>query len=225
MSIKEPRHAFATAAISVDDDPAAQAFSNFDVVCDAVKVASHTEIFSDEASFNHYPGEHYRLLAGLLTVLRPKQLIDLGTFTGMSARVMLDYGDHESQITTYDICDWDKVSAGTHLTRDDFRSERIKQYNCDLSKDNAWSEHKKAFENSQFIMLDGPKDDTFETFMLNCIATCEFQETTYLFMDDIKFQNQLGNWRNIQSPKIDLTSFGHFSGSGLVNITDGLKMA
>ena len=27
----------------------------------------------------------------------------------------------------------------------------------------------------------------------------------------------------IDSPKVDLTSFGHFSGTGLVNISEGFK--
>jgi hypothetical protein len=31
-------------------------------------------------------------------------------------------------------------------------------------------------------------------------------------------------WRSIESPKLDITSFGHFSGSGLVDISKGLLL-
>jgi hypothetical protein len=31
-------------------------------------------------------------------------------------------------------------------------------------------------------------------------------------------------WRRIDSPKIDLTSFGHWSGTGLVDISNGLSL-
>ena len=224
MSLQRPRHAFNTVAISVDDDPAAQAFSDYDIVCDAVKIAGHTKIRNRAQHFNDFPGEHYRLLAGLLTILRPERLIDIGTFTGMSSRVMLDFGDEESKVITYDIERWDQMKQGTVLIRDDFDKGRLTQYQCDLSKENLWEQHRSIFERAQFIMLDGPKDDTFENFMLNCISGCDFKKPTYLFMDDIRFENQLANWRRIQSPKIDLTSFGHFSGSGFVNITGGLKL-
>ena len=137
---------------------------------------------------------------------------------------MLDFGDEESKVITYDIKRWDQWNEGTVLIKDDFDGGRLTQYQCDLSKENLWEQHRTLFEQSQFIMLDGPKDDTFENFMLNCMSSCTFKKPTYLFMDDIKFENQLANWRRIQSPKIDLTSFGHFSGSGFVNISDGLKL-
>ena len=45
----------------------------------------------------------------------------------------------------------------------------------------------------------------------------------WLFLDDIRFTSELLSWRRIQSPKIDLTSFGHFSGTGLVDISEGFK--
>ena len=47
--------------MSVDDDPAVQAFSDWDIVCDAVRIAGHTKIKNHEQHFNDYPGEHYRL--------------------------------------------------------------------------------------------------------------------------------------------------------------------
>jgi hypothetical protein len=35
--------------------------------------------------------------------------------------------------------------------------------------------------------------------------------------DDIHLWNTLGTWRRISRPKLGLTSFGHWSGTGLVD--------
>jgi hypothetical protein len=35
--------------------------------------------------------------------------------------------------------------------------------------------------------------------------------------DDIRLMNLLSIWRGIQRPKMDITSFGHWSGTGLVD--------
>jgi hypothetical protein len=77
-------------------------------------------------------------------------------------------------------------------------------------------------------MLDGPKDGQFEERVLELLAhhiqPQKEGKRRYLFLDDIHFQNMLVNWRRIASPKVDLTSFGHFSGSGLVDVTEGLQL-
>jgi hypothetical protein len=36
-----------------------------------------------------------------------------------------------------------------------------------------------------------------------------------LFFDDIRVPNMIAIWRSITRPKLDLTSFGHWSGTGL----------
>ena len=47
--------------------------------------------FEDSKYFNVFPGEHYRLLAGFTKIVNPKEILEIGTFTGMSSRVFLDY--------------------------------------------------------------------------------------------------------------------------------------
>lgn len=41
-----------------------------------------------------------------------------------------------------------------------------------------------------------------------------------LVFDDIRAWNMLAIWREIRMPKLDLTSFGHWSGTGLVDWTE-----
>jgi hypothetical protein len=41
--------------------------------------------------------------------------------------------------------------------------------------------------------------------------------------DDIRLWNMLRTWRTINRPKLDLTSFGHWSGTGLVDWTGTIE--
>ena len=43
----------------------------------------------------------------------------------------------------------------------------------------------------------------------------------FLIIDDILFVNMIDLWRKIKSPKLDATSLGHWSGTGIVDISDG----
>jgi hypothetical protein len=38
-----------------------------------------------------------------------------------------------------------------------------------------------------------------------------------LVFDDTRVRNMLHTWRDVRRPKLDLTSFGHWSGTGLVH--------
>ena len=79
--------------------------------------------------------------------------------------------------------------------------------------------------NADFIMCDGPKDGVFERTVYSLLSTLNFpSKPRWLLLDDIRFTSEMTSWRLICSPKVDLTSFGHFSGTGLVNITEGLKL-
>ena len=79
--------------------------------------------------------------------------------------------------------------------------------------------------NADFIMCDGPKDGIFEKRFYSLLSTLNFPvKDRWLFLDDIRFPSEMPSWRLICSPKIDLTSFGHFSGTGLVNISNGFDL-
>jgi hypothetical protein len=45
-----------------------------------------------------------------------------------------------------------------------------------------------------------------------------------LIVDDIQFVNMIDFWRSISSPKLDVSSFGHWSGTGIVDISEVLKL-
>jgi hypothetical protein len=222
------RHRIPSECWSVDDDAAAQKFDNWDYVLDSVKTASKCRISCDNPFANCLPGDHYRLLAGLIFNLDrsqgPLSLIDIGTHYGTSARVMLDYSPDEDQVVTFDVASW-KSYETTYLTESDFESGRLTQHLEDLKESEVFNRFVKLLVNADFIMCDGPKDGVFERTFYSLLTTVKFpKKNRWLLLDDIRFPSEMPSWRLISSPKIDLTSFGHFSGTGLVNISEGLKL-
>ena len=227
--VQEPRHVIPSACCSVDDDPAAQSWNDWFLVANAVIQAAQIEFAVDAEMINVLPGDHYRLIGGLIRCLRPKKLVDIGTAQGISARVMCDVAPLEANVSTFDIIPWDNKEAfpKTYVTEDDFASKKLIQYTEDLKNPSVFQKYLPLLNSAEFIMLDGPKDGQFEWILARLMAENlkpAEKGARFLFIDDIRFENMLGLWRMIASPKIDLTSFGHFSGSGLVDITEGLDL-
>ena len=64
--MKSVRHRIPSECWSVDDDAAVQNFDDWDFVLKAVGTASKCRIDCDNPFANAFPGDHYRLLAGLI---------------------------------------------------------------------------------------------------------------------------------------------------------------
>ena len=93
----------------------------------------------------------------------------------------------------------------------------------DLSEQAVFDHHAQSLETADLIFCDAPKDGKFEYKFLNYLSQYPFNERSrYLVLDDIRFLNMAPLWRQIDSPKLDLTSFGHWSGTGIVDISKGL---
>ena len=223
------RHFFVTVQFSQDDDPAiAEGVRLIPLLNSAVKDAYKLKIKANKSKkdsifLNTFPGEHYRLLGGLVKNIDAKVIIDIGTYTGMSSRVFLDNTLKDAKVHTFDIIEWQEFDS--HLKKIDFANGRINQYINDLSQKKEFNKHLKLISNSDLIFLDAPKDGTFEYKFLNLLSSVKLaQKNRLLIIDDIKFLNMLSLWRSIKSPKIDATSFGHWSGTGIVDISNGLKL-
>ena len=61
-------------------------------------------------------------------------------------------------------------------------------------------------------MKDGKQEELF----LKNFKKLGLKDGTLLFFDDIRVWNMIKVWHEIDMPKIDITSFGHWSGSGIV---------
>lgn len=165
-----------------------------------------------------WPGEHYKLLAGLVRTLKPKTIIEIGTSTGLSALSMRAVADSETQICTFDLIRWDSF-ADTSLEEEDF-SPKFVQYLDDLSTFPGFIKHKSLLEKADLIFVDAAKDGQTEPNIIQNFLTIRFSSNPIVVFDDIKLTNMLAVWRRMPKPKLDLTSFGHWSGTGIVDWTE-----
>jgi len=163
-----------------------------------------------------WPGEHYRLLAALVELLQPKCVIEIGTFRGLSALALKKFLPADGQIVTFDLIAWETV-PDTCLRAEDFADQRLRQENANLSEFSSFQTQRGLIQETEFMFVDGPKDGEFERKLLQHLETVEFRKPLLLVFDDIRFWNMLAVWHEIRRPKLDLTSFGHWSGTGLVD--------
>ena len=197
------------------------------LVADSAKLASKNILncgkkgLHDSEYLNIFPGEHYRLLNAFVKVTGSKKVVEIGTYTGMGSLALKD-GINGVTVTTFDIIPWDKLNEPSHFNARDFDST-ISQIIGDLSKDDVFIKYKNILNEADIIFMDAPKDDNFEYAMAYKLSQLEKKEKKFLILDDIQLVNMIDFWRAIASPKIDATSFGHFSGTGIVDISDGFQ--
>ena len=175
----------------------------------------------DAVYYNVYPGNHYRLLYVLARNLATRRIIEIGTFTGMSSACMLRGMPSGCKLTTFDLVPWRKFRS--HLDEESFAQGRITQVLADLSNPDVFDNYLDLFSQSELIFCDAPKDGVFEPKFLANLTRVKFTSPCLLLLDDIRLLNMIGVWRAVKSPKLDLTSFGHWAGTGLVDITEGLQ--
>lgn len=186
------------------------------------ELAAKNSHLRDAVYYDIFPGEHYRLLRSLVKVLDLKNTIEIGTFTGMGAvSLIAGMGDH-GHVTTFDIVPWDQLD--THLSKDLFEQGKVRQILADLSNPDEFAKHRELISQAELIFCDAPKDGVFEYKFLDLLTTIKPKSKCLLVLDDIRFLNMTNLWWSIESPKLDLTSFGHWSGTGLIDISDGLTL-
>ncbi len=166
--------------------------------------------------FHLFPGEHYRLLAAFVAELAPKKVVEIGTGRGLSALAMLGTLPSGASLTTVDVKRWDDIK-GTFLRGSDFAGGRLAQLVRDFGSRRAAENHADLFRSAELIFIDGPKDGIFERQLLSAFDLVGLKKNTLLVFDDIRLWNMLEIWRQIPHPKIDLTSLGHYTGTGLVD--------
>jgi predicted O-methyltransferase YrrM len=168
----------------------------------------------ESALLNIWPGEHYKLLAGFVTILKPKLVVEIGTERGMSTLCMKKYLPQDSKFITFDIRPW-KSFKDTYFNETDFSDGKLIQYMDDLSNPSVVSKHKNELKEADIILIDAAKDGIMEQKFLDNFKLVPFTGKPLLIFDDIRFWNMLKIWHDIPLPKLDLTSFGHWSGTGI----------
>lgn len=165
-----------------------------------------------------WPGEHYRLLAAIVRRLQPRTVIEIGTLTGLSALSLRRYLPEGATLATFDIRPWTQV-PGALFRPEDFNDGRLRQIIGDLSDPQCFRQHSALLAAADFIFVDGPKDGRFESAFAARLDSLAFARPPWVVFDDILELNMLRFWRELDKPKLDLTSFGHWTGTGLVRWT------
>ncbi len=171
---------------------------------------------TEAAWFETWPGEHYRLLAGLVQTLKPMRVVEIGTFTGMGTVSLAQELPPGGTVTTFDLLGWDTFQD-TWLNSSDFESGKIVQHLHDLSAPSGMAPFKGTLESADLIFIDGPKDGKTEAALLKNMADLQLKNDALVVFDDIRVMNMVNVWREICHPKLDVTSFGHWSGTGLID--------
>ena len=210
-----------TYIFSVYDDPYQPTSRLIDTVSSCVREVEHIDL-SDLATrsaikpqiFTQWPGEHYKLLAAMMRYLQPRSVIEIGTHTGWSSLAMKKYLPAEGRITTFDIVSWDALHD-TCLTPEDFADGRLVQHVEDLADRAVVAKHQDLLAAADLIFMDGPHDGPTEYKMMANLQSISFTNNPLFVFDDIRMYELLKFWRDLALPKMDITSFGHWSGTGL----------
>ena len=164
---------------------------------------------------SRWPGQHYRLLAALTEVLQPRCVVEIGTGGGLSTLAFTHHLPPEGQVVTFDLIPWPQHPDSV-LTTEDFADHRLRQYTDDLCDPIAFQRHHALLSRADLIFLDAAKDGVTEPTLLANLQQVPFLKPPLLVLDDIRVWTMLKVWREIPYPKLDLTSFGSWTGTGLV---------
>lgn len=169
---------------------------------------------------SQWPGEHYRLLAGLVRTLMPSSIVEVGTFTGMGTLALKEACDVRSRIVTYDVIPWRETQA-VLLNESDF-VESVDQRIGDLSDPAFFRQELPTLMGADLIFIDGPKDGRFEPRFMSLLvpALVSSGSQPVLVFDDIRVMPMTTFWRDFPMPKLDITSFGHWAGTGVARISN-----
>lgn len=212
-----------TMIFSLDDEPHQPSERLLALSADAIRAASEIRLEglrsrTPPACFDTWPGEHYRLLSALVAVLQPRVVVEIGTFAGLSALAMKETLPAGSRLATFDIYPW-HAERETLFQPADFEDGTLVQHIDDLADPQVVDRHRELLEEAGFILIDGPHDGETEARMIAGLRRIRFRSAPVLMFDDIRLWSMLKFWRELSLPKLDLTSFGHWSGTGLAEWT------
>ena len=217
------RHTIPTLALSKDDELYQPTPDIIDLALTAIHGAKNIDLSDLAGRFDTegatylelWPGEHYKLLASFIKELQPKLVIEIGTATGASALALKKHLPFDSKIVTYDIIPWNEY-PGSGLQKNDF-DNRMEQRIVDLSNPVLADTQKDTIAKADIIFVDAAKDGQMEYFFCDFFDSISFESNSpVILFDDIQMPVMLELWRSIKHPKLDITSFGHWSGTGLV---------
>lgn len=152
------------------------------------------------------PGtEHYTLLSHLSWQLeRGETVVDVGTFLGFSALALSH--NQQAHVISYDL--EDKIpSTSAFLTP-------LHRHSVDFRVGNVIPDLPSLLH-APFMFLDTNHDGGFEREFIAELTRLQYKGI--VFCDDINLNDAMRSfWADVALPKMDLTSVGHWSGTGAI---------
>jgi predicted O-methyltransferase YrrM len=216
------RHVLSSFLLSADDDPWKPTRALIELGLSAA--AESLDIDLSELSGrlkspplfpNVWPGEHYKLLAAMVKLLQPQVVLEIGTATGLSALALQKFLPTAGRVTTFDLIPWYEYPEHV-LLNSDFASGNLTQIVADLTLPQVADSYAPLLKAADLIFIDAAKDGRMEVNLLNQLYRIGLKNGTLLVFDDIRVVEMVAIWRSIPKPKLDLTSFGHWSGTGVI---------
>lgn len=153
--------------------------------------------------------EHYRLLRYLSSKV-DSHVIEVGTHCGSSAFAMSM--DTNYDIITYDILDIkdnNRVSPKNVIYK-------ISEFMTD-------DENKQLILTARMIFIDAPHNGEYETQCYNWLKSNNYDGI--VVWDDIHLNESMKNfWENVTDKKIDVTKYGHITGTGIINFSNDMEI-
>jgi predicted O-methyltransferase YrrM len=161
-----------------------------------------------------WPGEHYRLLPALVQEIGARRVVEVGTYKGHGTLAIAAASD-QTDVVTYDLIAWDQF-ADTALQESDLIEGRIVQRLGDLGDPAYREEQWGTLREADLLFIDGPKDGVWEQHAVREICEGLTDRRRLIVFDDIRLMPMVQLWRDLAFPKLDITSLGHWSGTGLM---------
>lgn len=180
---------------------------------DLSDIAQRARRDRERTEINTWPGQHYRLLRALVDAWQARTVVEVGTYAGASALSMMTAASIET-LTTFDLTPWSEFEF-TLLERHDF-DDRLVQEIGDLADFATFDQHADTLAGADVVFVDGPKDGSFEyQFIPRLLAQAPLRPRL-IIIDDVRVMSMIDLWRQMPLAKLDLGSFGHWSGTGMV---------
>jgi hypothetical protein len=115
-----------------------------------------------------------------------------------------------------DVIPWAEVPECL-LRAEDFEDGRLTQVIADVGDSEEAKRQADLISSADLVFVDAAKDGMLERRILANFDAIGLKDGAVVVFDDIRVWNMLGIWREITRPKLDVTSLGHYSGTGLID--------
>src|SRR5262249_55471461 len=130
-----------------------------------------------------WPGEHYKLLAGLVDVLAPKRVVEIGTAEGISALAMKHHVPPGAKVVTFDLIPW-RNYPNCCLEQGDFADGRLEQVIADLGDPAAVQRHRELLQGTDLFFIDAAKDGVLERRLIENLGSLYYAQPPIVVFDD-----------------------------------------